>query len=50
MKKLSTFVKIALAVQLGGIIYGITKQSWDVMILCALFFIMCILELKDKTK
>ena len=30
MKKLSTFVKIALAVQVGGIIYGITNESGKV--------------------
>ena len=50
MKKLSTFTKIALAIQKAGIIYGIVKQSWEMIILCGLFFILSILELKGKIK
>ena len=50
MKKLSTFVKMALAVQIGGVIYGITKESLDVIILSATFLVLSILELKGKIK
>ena len=50
MKKLSIFTKIALAIQIAGIIYGIVKQSWEMIILCGLFFILSILELQAKIK
>ena len=50
MKKLSTFTKIALAIQIAGIIYGIVKQSWEMIILCGLFFILSILELQGKIR
>ena len=50
MKKLSTFTKIALAIQIAGIIYGIVKQSWEMIILWGLFFILSNLELQGKIK
>ena len=50
MKKLSTFTKIALSILIAGIIYGIVKQSWDMIIMCGLFFILSILELQAKMK
>ena len=50
MKKLSTFTKIALSIMIAGIIYGIVKQSWDMIIMCGLFFILSILELQGKIK
>tara|TARA_B100000989_G_scaffold245746_1_gene192904 strand:+ start:1251 stop:1379 length:129 start_codon:yes stop_codon:yes gene_type:complete len=37
MKKLSAFTKIALAILIAGIIYGIVKQSWEMIIMLVYF-------------
>jgi hypothetical protein len=48
MKKLTLFIKISLAIQIAGIIYGVVEQSWEMIILCSVFFIICFLELNGK--
>jgi hypothetical protein len=48
MKKVSTLVKIALFVQIALIIYGIVKESTEMIIMCSLFLIMCVLEIRNK--
>ena len=50
MKKLSVFTKIALVVQTIGIFYGLFKQSWELTVICSLFLILCVREIKNNSK
>ncbi len=50
MKKLSAFTKIALVAQIIGIFYGLFKQSLEMTVICSLFLVLCVREIKNNSK